>query len=71
MSDTNKKSGGSARAPSPAQAADPAKRDAGGAKGAAATDGPGKFWVNWFDPRALAVLGVLLMVCEEVGGVVV
>ena len=61
MSDTNKKSGGSARAPSPAQAADPAKRDAGGAKGAAATDGPGKFWVNWFDPRALAVLGVLLI----------
>ena len=61
MSDTNKKSGGSARASSPAQAAHPAKKDAGGAKGAAAADGPGKFWVNWFDPRALAVLGVLLI----------
>jgi len=22
---------------------------------------PGKFWVNWFDPRALAVLGVILV----------
>lgn len=30
------------------------------AKGTATGDGPGRFWVNWFDPKALALLGVVL-----------
>ena len=30
-------------------------------KGAVTGGGPGKFWVDWFDPRALAVLGLALV----------
>ena len=35
------------------------------ARGAHSGDGPGKFWVGWFDPRALAILGlaVVALVC--------
>ncbi len=57
MSDTSKKNSGAGGASSSPRATASTKRSAGWA----ATEGPGKFWVNWFDPRALAVLGVLLI----------
>ncbi len=31
---------------------------------------PGKFWVGWFDPRALAVLGVLLVMLCSIAAII-
>jgi hypothetical protein len=39
-------------------------------RGAYGGDGPGKFWVGWFDPRALAILGLAVVALACIAAII-